>query len=320
VTRPRALVAGGAGFLGSHLCDRLLADGYDVVCVDDFSTGRPSNVEHLLANPRFRLIAADVSEGVDVDDPLDAVLHFASPASPPHYLALPIETLRVGSLGTFALLELARRHGARFLMASTSETYGDPLVHPQPESYWGNVNPVGPRSVYDEAKRFSEAATMAYRRTYGVDAKIVRIFNTFGERMRVDDGRAIPTFVAQALRGEPLTVAGDGSQTRSICYVSDLVDGILALLRSDLSGPVNVGNPHEVSMLDLALLIRDLCGRRPERPSAGHHAGPRAAGLGAHRGRRGRAAPDHRLLRLPGRPAGPGPLPVLRPPAGAAVR
>ncbi|THJ74946.1 UDP-glucuronic acid decarboxylase family protein [Candidatus Frankia alpina] len=256
----RAIVTGGAGFLGSHLCERLLGDGYEVICFDNFLTGRPENVEHLLADPRFRLINRNVNDFIYVSGPVDVVLHFASPASPLDYYELPIETLKVGSLGTFHALGLAREKGARFLLASTSETYGDPQVNPQPEDYWGNVNPVGPRSVYDEAKRFAEAVTMAYHRKHGVDTAIVRIFNTYGPRMRLDDGRAVPAFVSQALRGEPITVAGDGSQTRSICYVDDLIDGIVRLLHSDLPGPVNIGNPHEMSILDTARLVRDLCG------------------------------------------------------------
>ena len=261
---PRAVVTGGAGFLGSHLCERLLDDGYEVVCLDNFLTGSPRNVEHLMERPGFRLVRADVSDYVHVTGPVDAVLHFASPASPIDYLRLPIHTLKVGSIGTLHTLGLAREKGARFLLASTSETYGDPQVHPQPETYWGHVNPVGPRGVYDEAKRFAEALTMAYRRTHGVDTAIVRIFNTFGERMRPDDGRAIPTFIRQALLGEQITVAGDGSQTRSICYVDDLVEGIVRLLRSDHPGPMNIGNPHELSMIDLARWIRDLAGSESE--------------------------------------------------------
>ena len=248
----RVVVTGGAGFLGSHLCERLVAEDCDVVCLDDLSTGVAGNIAHLGGSGSFQLIRTDVTEFVDVPGRVDAVLHFASPASPVDYLRRPIETLKVGSLGTLHALGLAREKGARFLLASTSETYGDPQVHPQPETYWGHVNPIGPRGVYDEAKRFAEAMTMAYRRTHGVDTAIVRIFNTFGPRMRPDDGRAIPTFIRQALAGEPITVAGDGSQTRSICYVDDLVDGILRLLRSDLAGPVNIGNPHELSMLALA--------------------------------------------------------------------
>lgn len=260
----RTVVTGGAGFLGSHLCERLLADGDEVVCLDNFLTGTPENVAHLLESPGFRLVRADVTDYIHVSGPVDTVLHFASPASPIDYLQLPIQTMKVGSVGTLHALGLALDKGARFLLASTSETYGDPQVHPQPETYWGHVNPIGPRGVYDEAKRFGEALTMAYRRHNGVDTGIVRIFNTFGPRMRPDDGRAIPTFIKQALRGEPLTVAGDGSQTRSVIYVDDLVDGILRLVRSGLEGPVNIGNPHELSMLDLAEWIRDLAGSSSE--------------------------------------------------------
>ncbi len=260
----RAVVTGGAGFLGSHLCERLLGDGWEVLALDNFLTGAPTNVEHLLGQAGFRLLRADVTDYVHVAGPVDAVLHLASPASPIDYLQLPIATMKVGSIGTLHALGLAKEKRARFLLASTSETYGDPLIHPQAESYWGNVNPVGPRGVYDEAKRFAEALTMAYRRTHGLDTAIARIFNTFGPRMRPDDGRAIPTFIRQALADEPLTVAGDGSQTRSICYVDDLVRGIVALLYSDLAGPVNIGNPHELSMLDLATWIRDLTGSRSE--------------------------------------------------------
>ena len=255
-----AVVTGGAGFLGSHLCERLLGEGYEVTCLDDFCTGTPHNVAHLLEDPHFRLVRADVTQYVHVPGAVDVVAHFASPASPIDYLQMPIETLKVGSIGTFHALGLAKEKQARFLLASTSECYGDPLVHPQPEDYWGNVNPVGPRGVYDEAKRFGEALTMAYRRSHGVDTAIVRIFNTFGPRMRPNDGRAIPTFIRQALRGEPLTVAGDGSQTRSVCYVDDLVEGAVRLLHSSLAGPVNVGNPTEMSVLALAELIRDLAG------------------------------------------------------------
>jgi dTDP-glucose 4,6-dehydratase len=256
----RAVVTGGAGFLGSHLCHRLLADGYQVTCLDNFLTGAPTNVDHLLEHDRFRLVRADVSDFVHVVGPVDVVLHFASPASPVDYLQLPIHTLKVGSIGTLHALGLAKEKRARFLLASTSEVYGDPQVHPQPEHYWGNVNPVGPRGVYDEAKRFAEALTMAYRQTHGIDTAIVRIFNTFGPRMRPDDGRAIPTFIRQALNNEPLTVAGDGSQTRSVCYVDDLVEGIVRLLHSSLHGPVNIGNPHEMSVLELAKWIRTLAG------------------------------------------------------------
>ena len=262
--RLRAVVTGGAGFLGSHLCARLLDDGWEVLCLDNFVTGDPANVAHLAETGPFRLVRADVTEYVHVSGPVDLVLHFASPASPVDYLRLPIHTMKVGAVGTLHTLGLAREKGARYVLASTSETYGDPQVHPQPESYWGHVNPIGPRGVYDEAKRFAEAVTMAYRRTHGVDTAIVRIFNTFGPRMRPDDGRAIPTFIRQALAGEPVTVAGDGSQTRSICYVDDLVDGILRLLRSDLAGPVNIGNPHELSMLALAEWVCAITGSDSE--------------------------------------------------------
>jgi dTDP-glucose 4,6-dehydratase len=256
----RAVVTGGAGFLGSHLCHRLLDEGYQVTCLDNFLTGAPTNVDHLLEHDRFRLVRADVSDYIHVVGPVDAVLHFASPASPVDYLQLPIHTLKVGSIGTLHALGLAKEKQARFLLASTSEVYGDPRVHPQPETYWGNVNPVGPRGVYDEAKRFAEALTMAYRQTHGMDTAIVRIFNTFGPRMRPNDGRAIPTFIRQALNEEPITVAGDGSQTRSVCYVDDLVEGLVRLLHSPLPGPVNIGNPHEMSVLDLAEWIRKLVG------------------------------------------------------------
>ena len=256
----RAVVTGGAGFLGAHLCTQLLERGYDVVALDNFVTGSASNVDHLIGDRRFTLIQCDVIDHVDVAGPVDAVLHFASPASPIDYLKLPIETLKVGSIGTINALGMAEEKGARFLLASTSEVYGDPQVHPQPETYWGHVNPVGPRGVYDEAKRFGEALTMAYRKTHGVNTAIVRIFNTFGPKMRPKDGRAIPAFITQAMRGEPITVAGDGSQTRSVCYVDDLVEGILRLLESELAGPVNIGNPNELSILDLAKTIRDMVG------------------------------------------------------------
>jgi dTDP-glucose 4,6-dehydratase len=256
----RIMVTGGAGFVGSHLVDALLARGCTVVAVDNFVTGTKDNVAHLSAHPRFALVEADVSEPLPADvDALaprfDAIMHFASPASPTDFDQLPIEILRVGSQATLHLLDRAVADGARFLLASTSEVYGDPLVHPQPETYWGNVNPTGIRSVYDEAKRFAEAATMAYRRYRGLDTGIVRIFNTYGERMRPDDGRAIPTFIAQAMRGEPITVHGDGAQTRSICHVDDLVRGILALLDSTEAGPVNCGTEHEMSMRELAETI-----------------------------------------------------------------
>lgn len=260
----RVVVTGGAGFLGSHLCEAHLARGDEVVCLDNFVTGTPENVAHLTPDPRFRLVRSDVTDFVHVGGPVDVVLHFASPASPIDYLNLPIETLKVGSIGTLHALGLAREKGARFVLASTSEVYGDPQVHPQPESYWGHVNPVGPRGVYDEAKRFGEAITLAYRQTHGVDTGIARIFNTFGPRMRPDDGRAIPTFIRQALRGDPLTVAGDGTQTRSVCFVDDLVVGVLALADSPEAGPVNLGNPHELAVVDLARWIIDLCGSRSD--------------------------------------------------------
>jgi dTDP-glucose 4,6-dehydratase len=256
----RVVVTGGAGFLGSHLCTRLVAEGVEVVCLDNLLTGSAGNIGHLLGVDGFRFLRCDVTDFVHVPGPVDAVLHFASPASPVDYLKLPIETLKVGSLGTLHALGLALEKGSRFVLASTSEVYGDPQVHPQPESYWGHVNPVGPRGVYDEAKRFSEALTTAYRTSRGVDTGIVRIFNTYGPRMRPDDGRAIPTFLCQALTGRPLTVAGDGSQTRSICYVDDLVTGILALMRSAFPGPVNIGNPDEMSVLELAERIIALTG------------------------------------------------------------
>ncbi|RBY84564.1 UDP-glucuronic acid decarboxylase family protein [Blastococcus sp. TF02A-30] len=256
----RAVVTGGAGFLGSHLCEQLLDRGVEVVALDNFLTGSPENVVHLLEHPRFRLVRCDVTDYVHVPGPVDLVLHFASPASPLDYLKMPIETLKVGSLGTLHTLGLAHEKGARYVLASTSEVYGDPLQHPQTEEYWGNVNPVGPRGVYDEAKRFSEAMTTAYRTSKGTDTGIVRIFNTYGPRMRADDGRAIPAFVGQALSGRPLTVAGDGSQTRSICYVDDTVRGILAMAFSPHAGPVNIGNPDELSMLALARWIVELTG------------------------------------------------------------
>jgi dTDP-glucose 4,6-dehydratase len=256
----RAVVTGGAGFLGSHLCEQLLARDVEVVCLDNFLTGSPENVLHLMEHPGFRLVRCDVTDYVHVPGPVDLVLHFASPASPLDYLRMPLETLKVGSLGTLHTLGLAKDKGARYVLASTSEVYGDPLVHPQPEDYWGNVNPVGPRGVYDEAKRFSEALTTAYRTSQGIDTGIVRIFNTYGPRMRPDDGRAIPAFIGQALSGRPLTVAGDGSQTRSICYVEDTVRGILELAGSPHAGPVNIGNPDELSMLRLAQWIVELTG------------------------------------------------------------
>lgn len=248
----RVVVTGGAGFLGSHLCTELLDRGAEVVCLDSFLTGSPANVAHLIDNPRFHLTRCDVTDFVHVPGPVDAVLHFASPASPVDYLQLPIETLKVGSIGTGHALGLAKDKGARFLIASTSEVYGDPQVHPQREDYWGHVNPVGPRGVYDEAKRYGEALTTAYRSAHGVDTAIVRIFNTYGPRMRPHDGRAIPTFIRQALAGEPVTVAGDGSQTRSVCYVDDLVRGVLGLLDSGHPGPMNIGNPRELTVRQIA--------------------------------------------------------------------
>jgi dTDP-glucose 4,6-dehydratase len=256
----RAVVTGGAGFLGSHLCEQLLERGVEVICLDNFLTGSPANVLHLMEHPGFRLVRCDVTDYVHVPGSVDLVLHFASPASPLDYLKMPIETLKVGSLGTLHTLGLAKEKGARFVLASTSEVYGDPLEHPQREDYWGNVNPVGPRGVYDEAKRFSEALTTAYRSSQGIDTGIVRIFNTYGPRMRPDDGRAIPAFIGQALDGRPLTVAGDGSQTRSICFVGDTVRGILEMAFSSHAGPVNIGNPDELSMLRLAQWIVELTG------------------------------------------------------------
>ncbi|WP_051640399.1 UDP-glucuronic acid decarboxylase family protein [Cellulomonas sp. URHE0023] len=251
-TTGRVVVTGGAGFLGSHLCTELLDRGAEVVCLDSFLTGTPANVAHLMDRRTFRLVRCDVTDFVHVPGPVDLVLHFASPASPVDYLQLPIETLKVGSIGTSHALGLAKEKGARFVLASTSEVYGDPQVHPQTEDYWGHVNPVGPRGVYDEAKRFGEAITTAYRSTHGVDTGIVRIFNTYGPRMRPHDGRAIPTFIRQALAGEPVTVAGDGTQTRSVCYVDDLVRGILALAAHGHSGPMNIGNPTELTVRQIA--------------------------------------------------------------------
>jgi len=256
----RVLITGAAGFLGSHLCDRFLADGHDVIGMDNFITGRPENLAHLAGHPRFHFVQHDVTNFIFVDGPLDGVLHFASPASPRDYLEIPIQTLKVGSLGTHKALGLAKAKGARFLIASTSEVYGDPAVHPQPETYWGNVNPVGPRGCYDEAKRFAEAITMAYHRFHGVDTRIVRIFNTYGPRMRPRDGRVVSNLIVQALRGEPLTLYGDGSQTRSFCYVDDLVDGITRLFHSGETMPVNIGNPVEFTVRQLAELVREMTG------------------------------------------------------------
>ena len=260
----RALVTGGAGFLGSHLCERLLDDGLDVVCMDNLITGSVSNIEQLFGRDGFVFVHHDVTNFIHVAGRLDCILHFASPASPIDYLKLPIQTLKVGSLGTHKALGLAKATGARFLLASTSEVYGDPLVHPQPEDYWGNVNPVGPRGVYDEAKRFAEALTMAYQRHHGLETRIVRIFNTYGPRMRSGDGRVVPTFINQAVAGEPLTVFGDGSQTRSFCFVDDLVDGIIRLLWSDWSDPMNIGNPSEMTVLEFAREIVRVTGSTSE--------------------------------------------------------
>jgi dTDP-glucose 4,6-dehydratase len=258
-TPSRVVVTGGAGFLGSHLADRLLAEGAEVVCVDNMITGSPGNVGHLDGNPRFTLRTDDVTGTWSIEGAVNAVLHFASLASPVDYQKHPLATLEVGTLGTISALRLAESKGARFLLASTSEVYGDPLVHPQPETYWGNVNPIGPRSVYDESKRVSEAFAMAFMNARSVDIRIARIFNTYGPRMRDADGRAVPQFVTQALAGTPLTVYGDGSQTRSLCYVDDLIEGLMRLLRSDYTLPVNLGNPREVTMLELAEMVRSTC-------------------------------------------------------------
>ena len=251
----RVLITGGAGFIGSHLCDYFLARGHDVIAMDNLLTGSTDNIAHLAGHDRFLFIKQDITNFIYIDGPVDAILHFASPASPIDYLELPIQTLKVGSLGTHKALGLAKEKGARFLLASTSEVYGDPLIHPQPESYWGNVNPVGPRGVYDEAKRFAEAMTMAYHRFHGLETRIVRIFNTYGPRMRLADGRVVPNFLQQALRHEPLTVYGDGQQTRSFQYVSDLVDGLYKLLLSDEVDPVNIGNPREFTIREFAELV-----------------------------------------------------------------
>jgi dTDP-glucose 4,6-dehydratase len=258
----RVLITGAGGFLGSHLADRFLADGHHVIGVDNFITGSPDNIAHLMGDPRFVFCQHDVTNFIYVEGPLDGVLHFASPASPIDYLELPIQTLKVGSLGTHKALGLAKAKRARVLLASTSEVYGDPQVHPQPESYWGHVNPVGPRGVYDEAKRFAEAMTMAYHRYHGVSTRIVRIFNTYGPRMRARDGRVVSNFIVQALKGEPLTIYGDGSQTRSFCYVSDLIDGIYRLFHSDRAEPTNIGNPNEFTVLELAKAVLRLTGSK----------------------------------------------------------
>jgi len=260
MSKRHALVTGGAGFLGSHLCDRLLAEGWRVTAMDNLVTGDTGNIAHNVDNPDFRFVHYDVTNYLFLPDKVDFVFHFASPASPIDYLQLPIQTLKVGSLGTHKTLGLAKAHGAGYLLASTSETYGDPLVHPQREDYWGNVNPVGPRGVYDEAKRFAEAMTMAYHRYHGLSTKIERIFNTYGPRMRLNDGRVVPAFISQALRGEPMTVFGDGSQTRSFCYVSDLIDGIYRLSQSDEHEPTNIGNPSELTILQFAEVIKRVTG------------------------------------------------------------
>jgi dTDP-glucose 4,6-dehydratase len=260
----RTLITGGCGFVGSHLADRFLAEGHEVLALDNFITGNRDNVKHLLSNPKFRVIVHDISNPIDIPDLLDNVLHFASPASPVDYLEHPIPTMKVGALGTHNALGIAKRHKARFLLASTSEIYGDPLVHPQTESYWGNVNTLGPRGVYDEAKRYAESLTMAYHRQHKLDTHIVRIFNTYGERMQLNDGRVVPNFIFQALRGEPMTVYGDGSQTRSFCYVTDLVDGIYRLLFSDFHEPVNLGNPAEITIKEFAEEIKSLAASKSE--------------------------------------------------------
>jgi dTDP-glucose 4,6-dehydratase len=260
----RVLITGGAGFIGSHLCEFLLRQSAQVVCMDNFITGSPNNIAHLRGTPSFAVVRHDVTHYIDVDGAIDWILHFASPASPFDYLALPIQTLKVGALGTHQALGVAKAKRARFLLASTSEVYGDPLVHPQREDYWGHVNPVGPRGVYDEAKRFAEAITMAYHRTHGIDTRIARIFNTYGPRMRLNDGRAIPAFVTQALAGQPLTVFGDGSQTRSFQYIDDLVEGIWRLMQAPMNEPVNLGNPQEMTLLELAKRILRITGSHSE--------------------------------------------------------
>ncbi|MDX2129695.1 MAG: UDP-glucuronic acid decarboxylase family protein [Chloroherpetonaceae bacterium] len=252
------VITGGAGFLGSHLCDRFLSEGHRVIAIDNFVTGSPENIAHLMGNPDFKFIRHDVCNFIYIDGPVDNVLHFASPASPIDYLKIPIQTLKVGSLGTHNALGFAKAKGAKFMIASTSEVYGDPLEHPQKETYWGHVNPIGFRGCYDEAKRFAEAITMAYHRHHGLDTRILRIFNTYGPRMRLDDGRALPSFVGSAIRNEPMTVFGDGSQTRSFCYVSDLVDGIWRLLNSTENMPVNIGNPNEITILDFAKEVQNV--------------------------------------------------------------
>jgi dTDP-glucose 4,6-dehydratase len=262
LSKQTVVVTGGAGFLGSHLCDKLLAEGFYVICIDNLITGNINNIAHLANNEDFLFVKHDITNYIFLPGKIDYILHFASPASPIDYLKLPIQTLKVGSLGTHKVLGLAKEKKARMLLASTSEVYGDPVVHPQTEDYWGNVNPIGPRGVYDEAKRFAEAMTMAYHRYHGVDTRIVRIFNTYGPRMRLDDGRALPAFIGQALRGEDITIFGDGSQTRSFCYVSDLVDGIFKLLLSDETNPVNIGNPDEITIKEFAEEIIKLTGTK----------------------------------------------------------
>jgi dTDP-glucose 4,6-dehydratase len=264
MTKPKVLITGGAGFLGSHLCDRMLAEGYEVVAMDNLITGNLTNIAHLFGKEGFTFVKHDVTNYTFVEGNLDYILHFASPASPIDYLKIPIQTLKVGAMGTHKILGLAKEKGARVLIASTSEVYGDPLIHPQKEEYWGNVNPVGFRGCYDEAKRFMEALTMAYHRYHGVETRIVRIFNTYGPRMRLDDGRALPAFMGQALRGEDITVFGDGSQTRSFCYVDDLIEGIYRLLLSDEVMPINVGNPSEISILDFAKEVIALTGSKSQ--------------------------------------------------------
>lgn len=254
----RILLTGGAGFIGSNLCDLLVKEGHSIICMDNLITGKRENIQHLLANSNFKFIEHDVTKYIDVKEKIDYVLHFASPASPIDYLKYPIKTLKVGSLGTHNALGVAKEHKCKFLLASTSEVYGDPLVNPQPETYWGNVNPIGPRGVYDEAKRFAEAITLAYHKSHSIDTKIIRIFNTYGPKMRDHDGRAIPNFIDQALKGEPLTVYGDGSQTRSFCYVTDLIAGIYKLMQSSLNEPVNIGNPNEMKLIGLAKKVIEL--------------------------------------------------------------
>ncbi len=261
---PRAVVTGGAGFLGSHLCERLLDEGYEVTCVDNLITGPRENLARLERRDGFALLEQDVTKHIEIPGPVDTVLHFASPASPEDYLKYPIQTLKAGALGTHITLGLAKAKGASYMLASTSEVYGDPLVNPQPETYWGNVNPIGPRGVYDEAKRYAEAMTMAYHRVHGIDTRIARIHNTYGPKMRLNDGRAVPNFVYQALTGRPLTVYGDGSQTRSFCYVSDMIEGLWRLLNSRVVEPINLGNPKEMTILELAKKVRDLVGNHVE--------------------------------------------------------